>query len=206
MIVIVYYFSKHNITIGTVVGIGVALYVYYNIGQVIRNENEIYTQNKKVKLNTIRPRTEFIKDNDDVIDFLFSIQDLYYHNPQTYIEMVKSIDDFFRIYAEMHIKQYYNGAEYETLVMKKRDALNVLAYIGANLQSSKILDNKMIKALERLEDILNEKIENVRREHKEYIYKHGYNNKMNILHTGPLPKNTYDNILEPNIRFDNELF
>ncbi len=206
MIIIIYYFSKQNITLNTVFGVGVAMMVYYNIGKARSDDTKIYKQNQDLKIKSIKPKTTFIKNNNDIVDFLFSIQDLYYHNPKTYIEMVKSIDDFLEIAGESKIDKYYSGAEVQTLIMKKRDALNELAYIGTNLPSSKILDDKMHKAIERLEEILNERINIAYKEHEEHIYKNGYNNQTSILHTGPLPKNMYDDILEPNLRIDNDLF
>jgi hypothetical protein len=189
-----------------VFGVGVAIMVYYNISKVRSDDNKTYKQHQELKIKSIKPETSFIKNNNDIVDFLFSIQDFYFHNPRTYIEMVKTIDEFLEIVEERRINKYYNGAEIQTLIMKKRDALNELAYIGTNLTSSKISDEKMYRAIERLEDILNERINIAYKEYEEYIYNNGYNNQTSILHTGPLPKNTYDNILEPNLRFDNELF
>jgi hypothetical protein len=56
------------------------------------------------------------------------------------------------------------------------------------------------------EDILNKYLDNAYYLYEERIYKHGYDNRTTIIHTGPLPKNVYDNILEPDVHIDNELY
>lgn len=149
----------------------------------------------------LKPDSIHIKNNNELLDFIFSIQDFYYYNPRVFIDMVNSINDFMTIRNENEMSNIYNGYLYSSLLMKKRDALNSLASLAISLPSNRDVDEKLQNALERLEFILNNYLDETYYKYRNNIYKNGYRSDIINVDIGYIPKNTYDGIGNSNDLF-----
>lgn len=208
MISIIYYFSIQNITLGFLFGVACSTYFYNHINKKYNEKIEMNEQNKQIKLNTINPKLEYASKDDLIVNFLFSIQDLYYYNPVTYSNIVKDIELFFLIIEESNIKKEYNGYEYQNLALIKNRILNNLSSLNINLPASYFAEKKIEEALKNLENILNSKLDESYNQIKNKIYTKGYDNSMIQIDLGPSPYNSHTDILEPHIHYsgDNEIF
>lgn len=152
---------------------------------------------KNQSVSNIQP----IKQHDEIIDFLFSIQDLYIYNPQEYINLVNSIDNFFNSYEIILLNTNTNDiidTNYTILDNQKRNAMNSLQNISFNIEPNKHIDKKIQKAIITLDFILTKYMNHVIELHKDNIYKNGYTNNTFILPDKKIkPYNTY---------YDNNLF
>ena len=203
--IIIYYISRHNITLGIIFGSAVALIIYYFYNQNYSSRSKQNVDNKQTVKKTVKPKLEFTEKNEEITNYIFSIQDLYHFNPRTFSDIVETLNDFFAIIEKIEMVGM-TGEDYETLVMKKRDALNELVFLNTSLPHDPKYTTKIKMAQDKLEDILNKHLDTVYKMYQEDIYNNGYKNTTKNIYIGPLPSNTYDNILDPSVKYDNELY
>jgi len=154
----------------------------------LRNEIE---DERKVKLENINPAPQKIDDKHDMIDFLFSIQDLYVHNPLAYEEMVDNIDAFFTIYQHILDNSIYKAQMYDIVVSKKQNAVNSLHSMIYNLPTNSIVTDKYNRAHRRLETILTKYINIAHDEVQKDLKRNGYNVDSKITYVGPKESNVF---------------
>lgn len=191
-IIIIYVFSKLfiqlNIVFGTLIAFIIIIYLYndYNIKKT--NDSNI----KEHKKNMIMPKPKIAGNNNDIINYLFSIQDFYSYNPQAYILMIEHIDHFFDIYNETLDDNSLAGINYNTLTDIKRNALNDLQSIIYKMPLNLQHDKKLSDAISMLNIIFEKYLKNVKNIYDNVLYKNGYNTKTVLIPTGPKASNTYD--------------
>lgn len=179
---------KLNIILGFSIGIILILYLYRDYDATkIKSDEE-----SELKKTLIIPKPLYAIEHDEIIDYLFSIQDLYIYNPREYEDLIEHLDQFFLIYNEINVNNELVIANYETLVNIKRSTLNSLQSI-LNMVLYVERDNKLNKAVENLNILLNIYLTKVKKIHDNYIYTHGYDKNTKLIHTGPIPYNTYEN-------------
>lgn len=162
LFVIVFSFiSKFNMTITTIFSIIFA----YIIIIYLAKSNKKSKNKKKILLDKkkehIRPREELIEKYDDIVNFLFTIQDLYIYNPPSYEEMVESIKSFLIIYDESIKIPKLAHQNYKIAEIKFFNAINSLHAIILNAKGNLSLDNKINRSFRVLYKILKKYLDEI---------------------------------------------
>jgi len=132
-------------------------------------------------------------DNKDIIDFVFSIQDLYKYNPNAYQECIDNLNSFFEIY-ELTMKKIENKGKYYDLAKTyMRNSVNSLQSIIFNLDANNNLVDKLNRSHLRLQTLLNKYLNDIYHKCKEQIFFNGLDNSIKIPEKGELGYNIYDN-------------
>ena len=191
-----------NIAITIVIMTTLAIIYYlYNKNILIdeqEQEQELELEQElaqEIKLENIVPNVDDI-EKDDIIDFLFSIQDMYEYNPLSYEEMIDYIRAFFTLYDiilnsptnSVRFSDYY----YQIAESNKNNAVNSLHSIIYKLPNDKALMDKHTRAHKRLETILTYYINELYDKCKDNLLKNGYNIHTRAINLGPKESNTYD--------------
>lgn len=192
IICIIYAFSTINITLNIIFGTIIAFYVvnflYNDYKEKQSDENNI----KKYEHELILPKPNKLHKYNDVIKFLFSIQDFYIYNPEAYDELVKSLYNFFNAYGENINNNKISGINYELMDSYKRNAINSLHSIIYKLPNNNNYTKKLNEAIETLQNILDNYLENIEKMNKEYIYNNGYNIDVKLINKGEVAYNALD--------------
>ena len=177
-----------NVILGLVCAIVVILYIYDKNKVLLETVNEEYDK----KLSSIEPTLKTSsKDNRDLIDFLFSIQDFYGYNPQTFEEMIDNINGLLKI--EQMIVTTTDDCEkrYHIAFNKKNNAINCLNSVIYSIPASGDLTDKLVRSHKRLETLLNKKINKLYDLCYQNLAINGYNVNTSSINTGPNPANMY---------------
>jgi hypothetical protein len=192
-IILLFFFMKVNIKLNIMFSFIFAtiiiLYINYKNQKEQKDINKIYNLKKEY----LRPKSTLINEYDSFVDFLFSIQDLYAYNPPAYESMVGHIESFLELYEESKIAHELAGINYGLADTKKRDAINNLHSIIYKLPGNHILVDKLNRAIEKLDDLSGDLLEEIYDINKLYILKNGYNRSSIIINKGPKPDNYYQN-------------
>lgn len=129
---------------------------------------------------------------DNMVNFLFSIQDFYIYNPQAYEDMIEQIDYFFRLYEDIINNNQFAGEHYELLEGCKRNALNSLQSLVHTISPNKEIDDKLDNSLKILNILLQKYINDIKKINDIYIYENGIKPNTKIIYIGPTPINIYD--------------
>lgn len=179
---------KLNIVLGLLLSFMAIYYVYDKNKTINDTTNEEYN----AKLSNIIPtlKTDHI-NNRDIIDLLFSIQDFYFYNPQSFEEMVDNINAIFKI--EQHVDKDNVDCHkmFSIALTKKNNAINCLNAILISLPVNANVDNKLIRSHKRLETLLIKRINDLHDICEEYDYKYGKNVNTQQIYLGPTPQNYY---------------
>jgi len=192
--IILYIFSKFtielNVIFGSIVGFILLSYLY-NEHIVAQNKyNSMMDEKKKI----IIPHPHEALKYENVVSFLFSIQDFYAYNPPAYEDMIEQIDYFFRLYEEINNDNSTAGKYYELLNNCRRQALNSLQSIIHNIPPNKELDDKLDNALNLLNILLQKYMNDVKKINDIYIYENGIKPNTKIINTGPVSINTFEDV------------
>jgi len=195
--VIIFIVSRMDIKLNVVFGTGIAIIIImymYNQNQSSQIEDNLLRHEKQ---DLIYPRPKYTIEyaNDDIIDFLFSIQDFYPRNPQAYEDMIESCDQFFILYHEIKTNSQLANFNYQNLIDLKRSMLNSLQSILINMVPNVGRDNKLQESITVLDIILNRYLDEIKRIHDEYLYEHGYDIHTTLINTGEDASNMYDDKL-----------
>ena len=133
---------------------------------------------------------------EDLVNYLFSIQDLYVYNPLAYEETISEIDIFLDCYEEVQLNGAIAGQQYYDMRLHKRYALNALHSIIHNMPHNINLTKKLNDSMLQLESILNVYMDKVEQLHNLYIHEHGYSTDITIIDKGIFARNIYDTSIE----------
>jgi hypothetical protein len=205
-----------NILIGMIMVFGI-LFVLYNDHSTVQNnvKKELFNQNNvkkelfNQKVNLIYPyrfmplvtNPKKSIEHIDLINFLFSIQDLYIYNPQAYGDMTEHIDYILRLYDEVIDDTGLAGSNYYLIQDQKNNALNSLQSILLKMPQNTEYDNKLKNATTILEKILNEYMNKTYVIYERNLYENGYTANTRTIETGPVgydpkSKNMYHDLYE----------
>jgi len=197
---IVYVFATIDVNLGFVFGIGLGCIA---VGALWKDYIDKKKEDRDVldmQDTLLLPNSDRIAKYDDIVQYLFSIQDFYVDNPQAYEEMVQNIDNFFMYYEEImntDNEKQYAGRNYNLMVIQKRGALNALHSVIFNASTDTHYTAKLNESIVVLNTILDEYLDIINMHQKEYLYEHGYNTSITIIpHKNDrhiLAKNQYDN-------------
>ena len=177
-----------NIVFG--IGLAVLLVLYLNSKkQYDEKQKEELMDSKKKQ---IRPKPIRIQDYEDLVNFIYSIQDLYIYNPQSYEEMIDEIDNFLLIYEEAKNIPNLSGINYGLMDKYKLNAINSLHAIIYNLTNHKSMIDKLNRATDELDVILNKYSMEIYNQYQVYLVKYGYQNSTKLINKGPKEGNYYE--------------
>ena len=170
-----------NILVGMIVALGILFVLYNDYSTVQNNAKELFNQ----KVNLIYPHPKKTIEHNDLINFLFSIQDLYIYNPQAYEDMREHIDYILRLYGEVIDNKELAGSNYQLIQDQKNNALNSLQSILLKMPQNVEYDNKLKNATTILEKILNEYMNETYIIYERNLYENGYDTNTRIIEIGP---------------------
>jgi len=187
----IFYFRDVHIGLNVILSIFVASLIILYLNDRNNTSNEVEEKRKETKLNAIRPHPKNIQYDNDLIDFLFSIQDFYQYNPQAYEEMVDNIDHFMEIRDIIFLDTKFCEQYYQIAVNKKDNAVNALQSIIFTIPPNVEITDKLDRAHERLETLLTNHINELYAECQKDLIVNGLNVHKTIIPTGPKAYNVY---------------
>lgn len=177
-----------NVFLALIVAVVIILYIHEKdtVNNILENEQ------RQTKLDSIQPPSTQLEKQDDLIDFLFSIQDFYHHNPQAYEEMVDNIDAFLKLYEIIMLGTKSCDDYYAIAQNKKNNAINALHSMIYNLPNNKIVTDKLNRAHKRLETILLNYQNDLYDECHHDLIRRGYDMHRHPPEKGPKARNHYE--------------
>ncbi len=179
---------KLSVVVGLVIWIGIIIYLNQKKEQDTGDKNNEHN----IKLQTIKPKPKNFSKYDNVIDFFFSIQDLYVYNPQAYEEMIDNTDEFLSMYEEIEINPIRSNELFNPMFQRRRNALNALQSLIYKVPSDPNMINKLNDSMKELDDILYIFLDKVNYLHNKHLYENGYTSDHKLIDNGPLAYNNYD--------------
>jgi len=123
----------------------VIIYIVYSKHQINQISDE---ENTKIKTELIIPKPSRLDNYPDLIDFLFSIREFYYINPNAFYDVVQNLDHFIQLYEEiMSDKMLYCTQNLEVAIQFSRNSQNSLQSIIFNLDVDRRITDKYHRAL-----------------------------------------------------------
>ena len=190
-LIAIFYFRKKSIGLNIIFALGIGfLFVWY-----IYDKNETTLQLEETQMATkreaITPHPKELKEYDDVVDFVFSIQTFYQYNPKAYEEMIDNLDNFFKVYRIIHIGTPQFNDYFKIAETKKDNAINALCSIVFTLPNSTVMNDKHIRSHKRLETILNKYLNELYDMCQREELRQGKNVNTSQILLGPKPYNHY---------------
>lgn len=212
MIVIFFIFIFKNIEepshatyLALILSFIIIYYIYTNIQ--ISDVNEIVE--KKDKFDLLNTTNSVLKFHTKLVNLLFYISDIKDDNIELFEELVKEIEFFCTTFDSCMIDFKLINSEYSKLVQLKINILVIINNLNNSLIFSPLLNDKIVRVREKLEEILNEYLAILYKNHQKQIYYNGYSNDIKIIeNTNILPLNsiyTQDYKIS-NFNFSNLLF
>jgi hypothetical protein len=178
IIVVVYYFSHFNINLNIIFGFVVSMmiiYYLYNDNNIIKKRNN---ELLNIKKSNIKPNLIQSIKYDNIVDFIFTIQDFYKYNPISYQLMISHIDYFFEIYETIQDNNESVYLKYDMLIAEKKNSINALHSIIFSLTPNTDYDNKLKNSMTKLDEILNIYIDNAKNIYENELYKKNITHKI----------------------------
>lgn len=196
LLFVIWYFSKKNIKLNVILGIIVAAFIISYHNHHVITTMDTNEKRQELKRTYIKPKINDAKNHDNIVNFLFSIQDLYVYNPDQYITMVRNINEFYDLFKICEVNKkscYYNLG---LMKQNKRDALNALMSLIFKAPQDKRAIEKINNATIILDDILTIDLDKISYMMDEYTYKNGYNVDTKIIDYETKPFNEYNDIFK----------
>lgn len=194
-IVIIWFLLGRDIKLNLLVALLVASFIVSYLNDRSIRQADTQEDIKEIKLNAIKPKlNDNSEKNRSIIDFLFSIQDLYPYNPQQYEELIRNINQFYDKYELSFIDTKTSHINYGLMDQYKRDALNSLQSLVFSLPDDKKVRDKLNNSCVVLDNILTKDLDKVSYIIDEHIYKNGYNVDSKIIDYKHRAFNEYDDI------------
>jgi len=126
----------------------------------------------------------FISGNyEDIINFIFYVQDLRPYAELIYIEFVNELNEFIKAYENgknsKNVSLYYNLAN-----RKRYNVLNAFHSMLFNFSETKIMMNKIKDGLYRINNILLKYLDELEKIYNEKIKNSGYNEETQLIDKG----------------------
>jgi uncharacterized membrane protein YeiB len=196
-IFILWIFSKVQLDTNMYIGMVVVLFVlsYLNNRSMVLSDTD--KENTKIKKDMINPKLDDSNERTDIIDFLFSIQNLYAYNPLQYNEMVNNINKFFEYYQTSFIDNKTSYTNYQMMQQNKRNALNALMSMTYGLPEDRRVVEFCNNATIVLDNILTKYLDHIGYLMDNYTYKYGYTVDTKVVDYNMKAFNEYDDIFKP---------
>ena len=201
-IIIIWLCTRQKLGTNIIIGLLIGFFIINYLNHKSISSADTLEDIQKIKKESIKPKlTEETQKNKDVIDFLFSIQDLYTYNPQQYEVMVNSINYFFELFNNVIVDNKRSYVNYGLMKQYKRDALNALMSFIYSLPEDKRIRNKINKSVSILDTILTNYLDQISYIMDNYTFKNGYSVDTKIIDHSCLAMNEYDDIFQ-NFSYD----
>lgn len=190
ILIFIYFFIKLDIGLNLILGLILAIIVILYFTEKESIQTEIIKEQYETKLNTIKPKPKHIVD-DDIVDFVFSVQDFYVFNPQAYEEFIDNLDAFKELYDTTFADGKFSNYYFQIAESKKNNALNSFHSILFKLPNDKFYTDKLVRAHKRLETLLNNYLNQLYDQCTHNEYKDGLTFLRRPINNGPKEYNTY---------------
>ena len=155
--------------------ISLSIIYYLRLNQLNDELNDGNKKQEKIKL--IKPNIDKIKYYDDIVNYLYSIQDLYIYNPEAYEEIIINLELFLEVYENTKLDNIYYTQYYKIADRVRRTCLNNLQSIIFNIGNEMEVKMKLNNAIIGLNEIFNEYMDDLYNISKEKIEIYGYDSK-----------------------------
>lgn len=156
-----------------VTGILFLCYFYYLFTTRENEKSLILTRREKEPFQNKLPST--LNNYDDIVNFLYYINDFKQYNEQVYDNVLININDFLTLYEDHQIADIYNKKLMNDVILDtKFKILDNLSSFIYSFNNSPVLRNKLNESINLLNNILNR-----------------YLNKLNIIIPDVEPANNY---------------
>ena len=190
ILIFIFFFIKLNVGLNLILGLVLALTVIFYLTEKENIQTEIKKEQYETKLNSIKPKPKEIKD-EDIVDFVFSVQDFYVFNPEAYEEFIDNLDAFKNLYDTIFSDSKFSHYYYQIADSKKNNALNSFHSLIFKLPNDKFYTDKFDRAHKRLETLLNNYLNQIYDQCTHNVYKEGKSFLRRPLNKGPKEYNTY---------------
>lgn len=196
-IILFWFISRRQLTVSEYIGLVVVAFVISYLNNRSMNTIDTKDEIQTIKKDAIIPKLndEAITHNN-VVDMLFSIQDMYHYNPRQYETMIHSINSFYSLYKLAYVDESTVFTSYDMMDQYKRDALNALASMIFSIPTDKIITNKLNTSVVVLDEIMTKDLDQISYLIDNYIYKKGYDINTKIVYYGPKAYNEYDDMFK----------
>jgi len=198
---ILWVFSRLTIGLNIVLGSMVMLLAIYWMDNRAQSNHLAHAQANQTKLAMITPQTNELQDNlpahKDMVDMLYSIQDMRPYNPLEYDAMLESIGYFFDQYTQVQTDQSKCYLAYERARGFKDTALNCLKSLIFGLPWDIRTRDRLNGSVNRLDLLMSEYLDQIRYMADDWLYRHGYDMDTKIITYGADPANHYDDMFKP---------
>jgi hypothetical protein len=189
MLFFIIIFSKLDINYGMLIGLlfySIVVYYFYTE----RNENYVYeTEKYNQKFEKLQRPTKILKEYPEIVDFLFYIEDMRKHSYLTYEKISNLFREFCTLYRDCNVDYNLIDSLYQKMVDIKIAIMYEINIFTYNTDGY-AYTNKIFKAKEEAERILNKMLDELTLIQKKKIYYNGYNIKSKVIDTsGVLPYN-----------------
>ena len=192
IIISIIFFNYINIKFKSAVGIVIGLSIAYIIYDKQVLDVSSYENQLKMKLELIRPTPKFFGDYPELIEFFYSIRELYNYNNDSFTNCVKDVDSLLRLYSDIKIGIKYCDKNIDIVKSFKKKALNNLHSIVFDIENNKIIEKKLKKSLTELQKILDIYLDDMINICNKDIEVNGYNiEKSYVYKGGPKAYNTF---------------
>ena len=196
-IAIIWIFTQKELGINILIALLVGFFVINYLNYRTTTNAETIDNIQNIKKDIIRPKLyEQTKKQNDIVDFLFSIQDLYMYLPQQYEVMVNSINYFYDLYNDIIIDHKTCYANYDTMKRFKRDALNALMSLIYTIPEDIRVRKKINESVLVLDKIMTKDLDQISYIIDDYTYKNGYSVDTKIIDYGCKAVNEYEDIFQ----------
>ncbi len=191
IIVCVFIAKFQNITLSIFTGIiiSVVFIVYLDERRTLEVANKI--EKHKHKADRIRPYNEKFEKYTDITDFIYSIQEYYYYNPEAHEELLDALEQFLTVYENSMKSADASHKLYEIADRKKHDSLNALHSMIYTLPADNGTNYKHETALHVLEKLLKDYQEKIYFMTQKYVHENGYDVTYKMPQLGPKAHNFY---------------
>jgi hypothetical protein len=191
VIILLAYFRNKIIGMNIILALVIGVIVIWYIDD--KNLTNIYDEHseRQTKINNIKPAPTKMENKDDMLDFLYSIQDMYEYNPEAYEEMLDNLNAFFETYDTIHRGTRPCDFYYQIAESKKENAVNALHSIVFRVPGDKIIMDKHARAHKRLETLLTNYVNELYDICHYNVLKKGRNVYNRAINLGPKEHNHY---------------
>lgn len=190
ILLFIYFFIKLNIGLNVIFGIILAIVVIMYFTEKESIQTEIKKEQYENKLETIKPKLQKNKE-EDIVDFVFSVQDFYVFNPQAYEEFIDNLDAFKELYDTTFIDGKLSHYYFQIAESKKENALNSFHSLIFKLPNDKFYTDKHMRAHKRLETLLNNYLNQLYDQCTHNEYKEGLSFLRRPINNGPKEYNSF---------------
>lgn len=190
MIFIYFVFRSRNIGLNVLLALFIGYVIVKYIDDKDRDKNlSNFVQQKEKKRIIVPNLPEDLLDKEDLVDFIFSIQDIYHYNPPEFENMIDSINSFMELHKIVMIDNTVADTYWNILEDMKRKSVNHLHNIIYSIEESKFVIDKLNRAHKRLETLLLNYLNEVYDEYNKKIVLKGYDIDTKLINLGPKPYN-----------------